>query len=138
MHPTNKTHPFEMNATETNQAAEVMLAWAEGKPCQTRFNNGSEWRDLLATMPSWDWHQFDYRIKPAATVRPWTFETFPAGRVRVRSKNSGRVGYIISYPECCAVIFAPSVNSGEMSYRELSEEWEQLSGAPCGTTDAQP
>lgn len=55
-----------MTPQETaKQQAEVMIAFAEGKPIQYMIfaNNGIEWTDI--SEPLWDWIRFDYRIRPA-------------------------------------------------------------------------
>ncbi len=61
-----------MNRDESKAAADVMLAYASGKPIQIRRRIGprlglrqalEKWRDVY-TSPSWSWEGFEYRIKP--------------------------------------------------------------------------
>lgn len=42
----------------------VMQAFADGKPiqCRLRIRRDGEWASCNA--PLWDWHQWDYRVKP--------------------------------------------------------------------------
>ena len=58
-----------MNRDESEAAANVMLAYASGKPIQIRRRRCppqralEKWRDAY-TSPSWNWDLYDYRIKP--------------------------------------------------------------------------
>jgi len=41
----------------------VMQAFERGEKCETRLSSGpTEWKNLI--YPSWDWAEYDYRIKP--------------------------------------------------------------------------
>ena len=67
-----------MNIEQTKEAAAVMLAWADGKEI--------EYKEMALTggwttteNPQWRWKDFSYRIKPAATLRPWTADEVPLG-----------------------------------------------------------
>ena len=53
-----------MTKDQTKAAAEVMLAWVEGKPVQYRALGNTVWHDIYTTESSWAWHLFEYRIKP--------------------------------------------------------------------------
>ena len=69
-----------MTRERAREAAQVMLAWADGKEVECKLKDGSAW-----TTPStnqelgFDWSVFTYRIKPAATLRPWTADEVPLG-----------------------------------------------------------
>ena len=57
-----------MNRDESKAAANVMLAYASGKPIQIRRRSTPQraiekWQDVY-TSPSWSWEGFEYRIKP--------------------------------------------------------------------------
>lgn len=59
-----------MNVEKTKKAAEIMLAWAEGKTIQCRECEKSSWytipkpEDDLSEIAEWDFSHFEYRIKP--------------------------------------------------------------------------
>jgi hypothetical protein len=64
-----------MNIEETKEAIRIMQAWVDGKEIQTIY--AGVWR--LASTPRWDWDDTEYRIKPTATLRPWTADEVPLG-----------------------------------------------------------
>lgn len=49
----------------------VMQAFADGKPiqCRLRIRRDGEWSSCNA--PLWDWHQWDYRVKPDDNLYVW-------------------------------------------------------------------
>ena len=64
-----------MTKEKAREAAQVMLAWADGKEVECKYPYGWDKVD----MPNWDWLAFTYRIKPTATLRPWTPDEVPLG-----------------------------------------------------------
>lgn len=64
-----------MTKEETKQAIAVMQAYCEGKSIQFKGKKDIEWSnsDREGTF-AWNWNVYDYRIKPEAKVRPYTFE----------------------------------------------------------------
>jgi hypothetical protein len=58
----------QMTPEETKQAAAVMIAWAKGKPIQSRavLRTDLEWTTFEPghRPPVWDWEDYDYRIAP--------------------------------------------------------------------------
>ena len=61
-----------MTREEARKAAEVMLAYADGKQIEYKVRGGDEWRPIneLDT-PLFDWNSTKYRIKPESTYRPF-------------------------------------------------------------------
>jgi hypothetical protein len=58
-----------MTPEETRRAAEVMLAWADGKKIQIRHKSCLSWNDLNhGENFDWDWHEYEFRIKPGPKV----------------------------------------------------------------------
>ena len=64
-----------MNIEQTKEAIRVMQAYVDGKEVELRVVN--EWKRTF--IPLWQWHTDDYRIKPTATLRPWTADEVPLG-----------------------------------------------------------
>ena len=58
-----------MTREEARKAAEVMMAYAEGKEIQAKGRLRDNWIDVL--VPMFDWESCDYRIKPESTYRPF-------------------------------------------------------------------
>ncbi len=57
-----------MTREDARKAAEVMLAYADGKQVEVR-NLDSTWRKIDS--PTFDWYSSEYRIKPQPTYRPF-------------------------------------------------------------------
>ena len=64
-----------MNKEQCREAGAVMIAWADGKSIQYRRRDQSEWFDVepacVGVTLSWDWDEFEYRVKPMPKLRPW-------------------------------------------------------------------
>lgn len=58
-----------MTREEARKAAEVMLAYADGKEIEFRPKCKSEWYPIAA--PFFNWDNSDYRIMPEPTYRPF-------------------------------------------------------------------
>ena len=73
-----------MTREQTIEAIRVMQAYVDGKEVQYL---GKKWdsKELLkqdwcyTLRPLWNWEHYDYRIKPTATLRPWTADEVPLG-----------------------------------------------------------
>ena len=67
-----------MNIEQTIKAAQIMTAWAHGNKVEVKgLLPDSVW--VPASAPSWNWQDTVYRIKPTATLRPWTPDEVPLG-----------------------------------------------------------
>ena len=73
-----------MTREETRAAILIMEAYLDGyeiqhrmKKCDSRSGLKPDWCDTDA--PWWDFDSYEYRIKPAATLRPWTSDEVPLG-----------------------------------------------------------
>ena len=58
-----------MTREEARKAAEVMLAYANGKEIEWRCKLRGSWSRV--TDPDFDWEGVDYRIKPESKYRPF-------------------------------------------------------------------
>ena len=79
-----------MTREQTIEAIRVMQAFVDGKEVQylgkKRNPMGlllSDWCDTHE--PFWNFEHYDYRIKPTATLRPWTADEVPLG---MQARNS--------------------------------------------------
>jgi hypothetical protein len=66
-----------MNIEETIERIKVMQAFVDGKEVESKLRGTYDWG--LDKNPSWNWLNYDYRIKPTATLRPWTADEVPLG-----------------------------------------------------------
>ncbi|MDI9409365.1 MAG: hypothetical protein QM523_09000 [Candidatus Pacebacteria bacterium] len=65
-----------MNIEQTIEAIRVMQAYVDGKEVQYEVPN-KEW--ITTDQPAWNFISYNYRIKPTATLRPWTADEVPLG-----------------------------------------------------------
>ena len=74
-----------MTRDETILAAMEMMKWgqsewADGEEVQYSPKQGKGSGVWTSTdKPLWNWEHYDYRIKPTATLRPWTADEVPLG-----------------------------------------------------------
>jgi hypothetical protein len=80
-----------MNIEQTKEAIRIMQAFVDGKEVEA-FSPNKKWGRTPA--PRWDWDDTEYRIKPTATLRPWTADEVPIGG-QIRSKHSRDYRFLI-------------------------------------------
>ena len=73
-----------MNIEQTKEAIRIMQAYVDGKEVQYEVPN-KEW--ITTDQPAWNFISYNYRIKPTATLRPWTADEVPLG-AWMRSKRN--------------------------------------------------
>ena len=85
-----------MTRDETIEAIRVMQAYVDGKEIEVqRLSAGAAgliWRS--ADPLCWDWLNGNYRIKPTATLRPWTADEVPLG-AQMRTGANGEYRWLI-------------------------------------------
>jgi hypothetical protein len=82
-----------VNIEETKEAIRVMQAFVDGKIIESRGRkNECCWASTFS--PSWDWLRCDYRIKPTATLRPWTADEVPLG-MQARNREHPKTRWLI-------------------------------------------
>ena len=66
-----------MNIEQTKEAIRVMDASINGMEVESKLIGTYDW--VLDKNPSWNWLNYDYRIKPTPVLRPWTADEVPLG-----------------------------------------------------------
>ena len=67
-----------MTREQTIEAIKVMQAYVDGDGKEVEYERPDGiW--MLTTTPCWNWNSGEYRIKPAAKLRPWTADEVPLG-----------------------------------------------------------
>ena len=79
-----------MNIEQTIEAIRIMQAYVDGKEVESLY--GGKW--ALACIPRWDWDDTEYRIKPTATLRPWTADEVPLG-MQARNREHPKTRWLI-------------------------------------------
>lgn len=123
-----------MNKEQSREAGSVMIGWANGKTIQWRRRDQNEWFDIepacTATILSWDWDEFEYRVKPEPKLRPWTADEVPLG-AWMRFKHN---------PQDRVLIGWVSVQADRDLW--LDEREHTIDGGktwlPCGVEEAKP
>ena len=73
-----------MTREQTLEAIRIMQAFVDGKEVEFKWMS-KDWDST--DKPEWNWEHYDYRIKPTATLRPWTADEVPLG-AWMRSKHN--------------------------------------------------
>ena len=122
-----------MTREETKEAIRVMQAFVDGKDLEYKRHDGV-W--MLTTMPSWNWNSIEYRIKPTATLRPWTADEVPLGAwLRYKGNPQSIRLLIVSNTECGLVGYQTN-----WPYKTLLQEMEHstdggVTWKPCGVVE---
>ena len=65
-----------MTREQTIESIRIMQAYVDGKEVEFKWMS-KDWNST--DKPEWNWSAYDYRIKPTATLRPWTADEVPLG-----------------------------------------------------------
>jgi len=112
-----------MNIEQTIEAIRVMQGYVDGKELQSMY--GGIWSSV--TQPRWDWPNYNYRIKPAATLRPWTADEVPLG-IQARNPQYPKTRWLIDR------------TSSEENRKDWCEKYEHSTDGgknwlPCGVVE---
>ena len=80
-----------MTREQTIEAIRVMQAYVDGKEVEYQIRGG-HW--VAAMPPNWNWPNTQYRIKPTATLRPWTADEVPLG-AQARNREHPKTRWLI-------------------------------------------
>lgn len=106
-----------MNIEETIERIKVMQAFVDGKEVESKLRGTYDWG--LDKNPSWNWLNYDYRIKPTATLRPWTADEVPLG-MQARNREYPKTRWLIDR------------TSSEENRKDWCEKYEH--SIDCGKT----
>lgn len=77
-----------MTREKAREAAEVMLAFANGEKIEQYDNYGGKWSEVKRSCCDFNWSKNGYRIKPKERFNPKTLQPFDKVLVRARSGNA--------------------------------------------------
>ena len=66
-----------MTREQTIESIRIMQAYVDGKEVESKLIGTYDW--VLDKNPSWNWFNYDFRIKPTPVLRPWTADEVPLG-----------------------------------------------------------
>ena len=113
-----------MTREQTIEAIRVMQAYVDGNGVEYERPDGI-W--TIINNPCWNWNSQEYRIKPTATLRPWTADEVPLGAV-MRHKTD------VSYRSLIGSTSTESARSEWLKDREHSIDGG-LTWKPCGVVE---
>ena len=110
-----------MTKEQTIEAIRVMQAFVDGKEVEV-LHRGLE-GSVTTTNPSWNWTNCFFRIKPTATLRPWTADEVPLGAwVRMKNLNATR----------SVIVSVAAFNLG-VAFKEYEHSTDKgITWLPCG------
>lgn len=123
---------------EIKEQIAVMQAFAEGKEIESKYTAANDWKPNSA--PSWNWRDFDYRIKPEPKLRPYTFEELQAemvkGKIAVKQINLEGIVRVFTITQVMEdnnefdkIQLSDFI---QVSYERLLNDYTWLDGSPCG------
>jgi hypothetical protein len=113
-----------VNIEETKEAIRVMQAFVDGKEVEA-LSPAKKWGRTPA--PMWNWDDTEYRIKPTATLRPWTADEVPLG-MQARNREYPKTRWLIDR------------TSSEENRKDWCEKYEHSTDGgktwlPCGVME---
>ena len=127
----------------TKDMIEVMQAYDRGEQIERRDRCGNNW--FLSPVPSWDWVQYEYRVKPKPTYRPYKNAAEFLAAQKEHGMNIRRKGcnyYISPLYITDNIISIPylrsddSVVNVDKLYGDLLREYTWQDGTPCGVKES--
>ena len=120
----------------TKEMIEVMQAYDRGEQIERRDRCGNNW--FLAPIPSWDWVQYEYRVKPKPKYVPFdTPEEFlEAQRVHgevLEDKENGVK--MTAYVNKNGIVVSPKFFSNiwmVSNLQNILRDYRFKEGTPCG------
>jgi hypothetical protein len=117
-----------MTREQAREAAAVMLGWADGKEVEAMRHGGDMWYSY--SNPVWDWDSYCFRLKPTATLRPWTADEVPLG-AWIRFKDKPQDRYLLGW------VSGQADRDMWLDEREHSTDGG-LTWKPCGVEEVKP
>lgn len=131
----------------TKEMAEIMLAYERGEQIEfmpKNLRSSANWTTMTQE-PEWNWSDFDYRVKPKPTYRPYknVAEFFAAQKEHgMNIRRKGCNYYILPLYITDNIIGIPylrsddSVINVDKLYGDLLREYTWQDGTPCGVKES--
>ena len=115
-----------MTREEARKAAEVMLAYADGKEIEFKTNHKDGWSSLSSNNKVlFNWFVCNYRIKSAKSepkLRPWKPEEVPVG-AWIRAKNEATIKY--NYFTTIIGVTSTDIVMAEETFEDMFDSFEK-------------
>lgn len=135
----------------TDKMIKVMQAFTEGKTIQAKEVNGNDWYVCNACNIAWDWPNYEYRVKPEPTYRPYHSDEEMLDDIKKRldencgsiqhplisgiwlkTKNTNSKNMIIGYNATGINLYDSSKSSGSFSWYSAFYNFTYLDESPFG------
>ena len=126
----------------TKEMIEVMQAYDRGEQIERRDRCGNNW--FLSPVPSWDWVQYEYRVKPKHIYCPYknAAEFLAAQKehgMNIRLNGHNYYGLPLYVTNILIGIQWPQGDGStvdiDVSYEELLRDYTWQDGTPCGVKE---
>lgn len=111
----------------TSEMIAVMQAYVDGKAIELS-KDGETWEGLGSFEPSWDWSNFDYRVKPEPKYVPYDSVSEVDEDKWVKSKYNGVLKRISALDANHNSVYI----LGWYDLKQLFELFTYKDGTPCG------
>lgn len=128
---------------EAQDKALVMQAFAAGYTIESKSKESNNWQE--DHFPSWNWEEYDYRVKAKKKWRPWKAEEVPVGAV-LKLKAGYKNRYTISglwedNRQEKIIQLGPPCVEGPMTPKKALEHWLHSldfgkTWQPCGVEES--
>lgn len=124
-----------MTREDARKAAEIMMAYANGKDLQVSEKGKVDWS--LVSSPSFNWWAFEYRVAPEPRYRPFANSKECLEEMKKHeffgwtiNRHTGVSINLIKLEENRC--FACDVSIYDLTYREMFSNYTFLDGSPFG------
>lgn len=126
----------------TKEMIEVMQAYDRGEQIERRDRCGNNW--FLAPVPSWDWVQYEYRVKSKPIYRPYknADEFLQAQREHgmylrpsTKAKYMAPITIIGDTITLASPLDSVNVYTCRYSYDDIFNNFTWQDGTPCGVKE---
>lgn len=125
----------------TKEMIEVMQAYDRGEQIERRDRCGNYW--FLSPVPTWDWVQYEYRVKPAYRPYKNAIEFLAAQKehgMNLQLKGHNYYGLPLYITNILIGIQWPQGDGStvdiDVSYEELLREYTWQDETPCGVKES--
>ena len=131
----------------TKEMIEVMQAYERGEQIEfisKSLRSSADWTTMTQE-PEWNWSDFDYRVKPKPTYRPYknAAEFLAAQKehgINIRLKKHNYYGLPLYITNILIGIQLPKGDGStvdiDLSYEELFQDYTWQDETPCGVKES--
>lgn len=121
------------NTRDLDYQIGVMVSFKGCRQIESRLRDSSLW--FIDNNPTWNWAAVEYRIKPTATLRPWTADEVPLGAF-MRPKQGNWRSLILAVDSAGKLIAMHATFSREAALEHYEHSTDGgKTWLPCGVVE---